>query len=165
VLLLPIKPQLNSKTLKAWGQKNRKAKNKQNKNCRKTHKLLRLKRQESKYLLSSLLFLPLTGSVSFRLLPRVSFFLSLCAILSPFYREISNILNHFTILLIVSALLLVRIKIKFQFKNVQLLEFVFLLLFLDYYQSKTINLRAMQCCFMCWLVHKSHCNGERIKIQ
>jgi hypothetical protein len=73
VLRLPIKPQLNSKTLKAWGQKDRKAKNKQNKNCRKTHKLLRLKRQESKYLLSSLLFLPLTGSASFRLLPRVSF--------------------------------------------------------------------------------------------
>lgn len=89
----------------------------------------------------------------------------LCAILSPFYREISNILNHFTILLRVSALLLVWIKIKFQFKNVQLLEFVFFLLFLDYYQSKTINLRVMQCCFMCWLVHKSHCSGERIKIQ
>lgn len=62
---------------------------------------------------------------------------------SQYFIEKLAIFYHFTMLGRMSERIkATTIKIYFQFKNIQLLEFVFLLLLLDYYQSKTINLRA-----------------------
>lgn len=140
--------------MKKRGDKNRKAKNKQEEKLPKKHtNFCGKKTRKQIFTFFLFLFQPSAGSVSgFATSEFLSFFLYV-----HFYRlsiEKLAIFYHSTRLSRVSALLLVQIKIKFQFKNVQLLEFVFLLLFLDYYQSKTINLKAIRCCFMCWLVHK-----------
>lgn len=90
LLLCCLKPRLNLKTRKCVGTRSRKAKNKQPKKNTKTFAVKKDKKANICFLL--FYFYLLLQQEVFQALPRVSFFLSLCAVLSPFYREISNIL-------------------------------------------------------------------------